>query len=201
VADPKSLRLACHSLLRRGCSKSLICHASRICRALPGQVSRTMSMWLATHWNGRCGCIDCCRTRAALPHLHEEVSGEAQVAMGSVQLISQLLVALLQANTGWWCHSCQLQPELCRRCRCQQGRSSAAPQTQPLPDTSASWCYLWCCEQGSLSHRLEVSLPCHGYQGAPRSCGAGWLHSPGPQQPFEPVAAFCMALCEQQSLL
>jgi hypothetical protein len=35
-----------------------------------------------------------------VPHLHKEVSGEAQVAMFSVQRISQLLVALLQANTG-----------------------------------------------------------------------------------------------------
>jgi hypothetical protein len=37
---------------------------------------------------------------SAVPHLHEEVPWEAQVAMRSVQRISQLLVALLQAETG-----------------------------------------------------------------------------------------------------
>jgi hypothetical protein len=36
----------------------------------------------------------------AVPHLYEEVSCEAQVAMLSVQRIHQLLVALLQASTG-----------------------------------------------------------------------------------------------------
>jgi hypothetical protein len=56
-------------------------------------------IWRGCPLNEHRGFHKLLHTALAVPYLHKEVSGEAQVAMFSVQRISQLLVALLQANT------------------------------------------------------------------------------------------------------